>query len=498
MRRILVIVAALAVMAGACKKSKSDADKTKEETPPAGTAKVTEPAEDKTAPAPMEMPVTTKSDEARAAFLEGRSLIDRIRFTEAEPKLRKAVELDPDFASAHAFLAIAAGGVEADKAAARAAELAADLPAAERLWITSLAAAFRNDIGAARAGYAELVKEAPTSWRAQWAAGNFYSGTGDTAAAVKAFEASIALNPDNGPIYNSLAYLYAFDGDLDKAVEAASKQVELLSGEPNPLDTKGEIEIMAGKFADAEATFKTSLEVMPDFHIARDGIAVTQLYRKDYAGAIKALTESVAAAGTPAQRAGSQFNLIMAHVLAGNDKQALAAAADFGKFAGEAGFNAGVAEAGARGRVHVHRGAWSKAYKEAKNAIAALESGEAPLGQKTGAHLFWIISAARAGDKAGAEKAFAAFESLVKEGAQHTLARGYRAWAGGDVDGALAAFAELDGTAQETNGLVATAGALEVAEKNDEAKAAWAKFEKRTYRDIDSILFWHNAMEAMK
>lgn len=496
MQRFWAVVAALAVLAGACKKSSSDADRGEGETPPAG-AKVTVPAGDETVLAPMEMPVTTKSDQARALFIEGRTLTDLARGAEAEALFRKAIELDPDFASAHVYLSFTIAGTESEKAVARAEELSADLPAAEKLWIKAVAASFRNDLTAARTSYEELLAAAPRSWRAHQAAGNFLFGI-DRAAAKEAFEAAVALNPENGGLYNAVAYLHAFSGDFDEAIAAATKQVELLPAEPNPLDSKAEIEIMAGKFAAAEATYKKTLETQADFGGARNGIAVSQIYRKDYDGAIATLTDAVKAAKRPNQRLQAQWFFVMTHVLAGKDEQALAAAADLAAPADEIGLVGAAIVARARTRIHMHRGAWSKAYKESKSEIAALEGVEAPLGQKASAHAIWVATAARAGDKAGAEKAFAALELLIEEGPQHAIARGHLAWARGDVDGALAAFAELDGTNQESIGLAATAGALEVAERADEAKAAWAKIANRHRKDADSVMFWHNAIDASK
>jgi Tfp pilus assembly protein PilF len=50
-----------------------------------------------------EMPITTKSDEARKIFLQARQLFDNIRFDEARELFSKAIEKDPDFTLAHLY-----------------------------------------------------------------------------------------------------------------------------------------------------------------------------------------------------------------------------------------------------------------------------------------------------------------------------------------------------------------------------------------------------------
>ena len=215
-------------------------------------------------------------------------------------------------------------------------------------------------------------------------------------------------------------------------------------------------------------------------------------------GAIDTLTAAVGVASTPGDRLFVQRNLVMAHVLAGKDQEAITATDDLAKTAGEMGLIGDAAAALVRARIHAHRGRWSEANEEIKKAAAALEGKDAPLIQKTLVHQVWVEVAARAGDKGGAESAFAAYESLDKEGPAHTLSRGYVAWARGDVDAALAAFGELEGTGLKSQAAYARAGALGVAGKEDEAKAAWAKLNKLPGRDLDSIMLWYRAQEASK
>ena len=54
------------------------------------------------------IPITTCSEKARDAFLKGRWLAENLRITDAREYYLKAVEMDPDFASAHLGVATTA------------------------------------------------------------------------------------------------------------------------------------------------------------------------------------------------------------------------------------------------------------------------------------------------------------------------------------------------------------------------------------------------------
>src|SRR5262245_40727321 len=59
-----------------------------------------------------EISITSKSPDAVEAFKKGRKLAENIRQAEAAEDFKKAIERDPDFALAHAYLGAATPGVE--------------------------------------------------------------------------------------------------------------------------------------------------------------------------------------------------------------------------------------------------------------------------------------------------------------------------------------------------------------------------------------------------
>src|SRR5437762_519611 len=83
-------------------------------------------------PTAKEVPVTSKSPEALTAFKDARDLLDNVRTAEAIVGFKKAMELDADFAQAHAYLGSVTPGSEGMKELERGSALAAKLPASPR------------------------------------------------------------------------------------------------------------------------------------------------------------------------------------------------------------------------------------------------------------------------------------------------------------------------------------------------------------------------------
>ena len=61
------------------------------------------------APTADRVPITTKSDEARKLYLEGRDLLERLRATDGRRLFEQAIAKDPGFALGYVGLANTAG-----------------------------------------------------------------------------------------------------------------------------------------------------------------------------------------------------------------------------------------------------------------------------------------------------------------------------------------------------------------------------------------------------
>jgi tetratricopeptide (TPR) repeat protein len=114
---------------------------------------------------------------------------------------------------------------------------------------------------------------------------------------------ALAINPDAGPVYNSLGYAHFAQGETGPAVEALKHYASLNPNEPNPHDSLGEALMAAGDFEQAEAEFRKALELSPQFDVAWQGVAYTKFFRRDWAGGKEAMAEGRKAAARPADRA---------------------------------------------------------------------------------------------------------------------------------------------------------------------------------------------------
>src|SRR6185503_6010142 len=129
-----------------------------------------------------------------------------------------------------------------------------------------------------------------------------------TPLAIKHLEHAQAVKPGLANAQNGLAYAYATTRDWDKAIGAAKKQVELLPKEPNPLDTLGEIQLLAGKFEDSEKSFIEATKLDPKFTIAWNGAALARAFRGDFKGAYAAIDEQKKGTA-PGDKFGSQLDV---------------------------------------------------------------------------------------------------------------------------------------------------------------------------------------------
>ena len=256
---------------------------------PRPAAVVDRTATESAAPAAVDMAVTTSSYEARKEFALGRDRVDNLRTGESIAHFKKAIELDPEFALAHAYLAQVVPGAESDRHLAQALALASKASEGERQFIVSQDAFRAGDRPKAEAALRKVLEVAPGAWRVELLLAAADGGRGDDAGQIKRAERVLQVKPDSSVAYNMIAYANAARASWDVAIAAAQKQVELLPGEPNPSDTLGEMYLGAGRFEDAEKHFIAAQAINPKFTISWQGVGIARAHRGDYKGAYDAL-----------------------------------------------------------------------------------------------------------------------------------------------------------------------------------------------------------------
>jgi hypothetical protein len=168
---------------------------------------------------------------------------------EAAQRAEAAVNADPGFAPATRLLAHlrAEGG---DRAGAieclnRALAQAAGWPAAEQARLRLELASLGGPASARQQAFAALAAAEPANPEAWMAAGDFAFSRRDWATAQAAFQKSADLDPQPAAL-NQYAYSMAFGGHTDQAMAALRRYQALRPSDPNPLDSMGDVQLLAG------------------------------------------------------------------------------------------------------------------------------------------------------------------------------------------------------------------------------------------------------------
>lgn len=153
----------------------------------------------------------------------------------------------------------AAGAPEALRVLARSRELGNDISTLSRARLDVLEASLRNDSAARRGALDRLVREAPSDVSAlsQLAELSVADHRFDQAAAV--LQRALETEPARGDLWNTLGYALANAGRFDEAGRALGEYAKL-DQSANPLDSQGEVALLAGRFSQAAELFTAAYE----------------------------------------------------------------------------------------------------------------------------------------------------------------------------------------------------------------------------------------------
>lgn len=271
------------------------------------------------------VPITTSSRPALTAFLEGRDLLEKLRRTESREHFARAVELDPDFALAHLYLAqTAATPSDLFPALRRGVELAGRVSAAEAHVIRAFEAGVNSQPEGQREHLEALVKLFPDEERVHFWLGAFHYGRQEWPEAIAAYEAAIRINPEFAPAYNQLGYALRNLGRMDEASRAFCTYMKLVPDEPNPYDSHAELLLLMGRYRDAIEEYKRALAINPSFAPSYVGIGNAHLMLGDLPAARKAFATLRYLATDEGQRRQANVWLASASLHEGNPSEAIA------------------------------------------------------------------------------------------------------------------------------------------------------------------------------
>jgi Flp pilus assembly protein TadD len=279
---------------------------------------------DRAAPSPDgEIPITSVSAAAIERFKAGRDLFAALRPDEANEQFKKAIELDPGFAQAHAYLGIHLPGPEGQMALERAFELGKNLPEAERTLVQMIVADKRGDAREAEALTRRLVELAPGDWRTHEGLGTRASDAGRLDEASTEFQKAIELNPNAAVLHNEMGYVLLRQGKKDAAVRSFQRYAELAGDEPNAYDSLGDSLLAGSRFEEAEKAYRRAAELVPQFYVAWQGVAAARALRGEWNGAYEALTKARASAARTAQKLQNDEVVAMTQLANGRAAEAL-------------------------------------------------------------------------------------------------------------------------------------------------------------------------------
>jgi tetratricopeptide (TPR) repeat protein len=223
--------------------------------------------------------ITTKSEDARKEFLQGRDLAEKLLAQDSLQHFDKALALDPDFASAE--LARANNSPTAKEFFEhlnKAVSLADKASDGEKLFILANQAGTNGDVTKQKDDLDKLVTAYPNDERAQFVLGNYYFGQQEYGPAVEHYKKATELAPNYSPAYNILGYAYRQQDDFANAEQAFKKYVELIPNDPNPYDSYAELLLKMGKFDESIVQYRKALAIDPHFVPSHFGISADLTY----------------------------------------------------------------------------------------------------------------------------------------------------------------------------------------------------------------------------
>ena len=270
------------------------------------------------------IPITTKSDEARKEYLQGRDLTDRLQTHEAIGHFDRAIAADPAFAMAYLLRANGSAGTsEFLEYVGKAVSNAGTASEGERLVILAAEAASVGDAAKRKDLLNKLVAAYPKDERAHELLGLYYQTQQDYPASVEHFKAASELAPAYAPVYNTLGYVYRAMEKYPEAEQAFKKYTELLPGDPNPYDSYAELLLKEGKFDQSIENYGMALAKDPNFISSKQGIAFNHLYMGKPDQAADELRSMMSSARDESERTLARLGLIVLYVDGGNTTMAL-------------------------------------------------------------------------------------------------------------------------------------------------------------------------------
>jgi len=326
-----------------------------------------------------EVPITTKSQEARDLYIQGRQLAEFYHTDKANELFKQALGIDPDFALAHLFHAGTSTETSDYQAGlAKAVALASRVSEGEQKLIAGQQASIgENNAAKANRIYQELAALFPKDKRVHWYLAGTYGALEEYDKEIAALETAIALDKGFAPPYETLGYVYRWRGQLDKAEQAFKEYARLSPAEANSHDILGDLYMKMGKFEDAIKHYEEAVRMDPAFFLSQQKIGSCLAFLGRYEEARQAFLKAMDMPVKPAYKVYDQEGIMRAYIYEGDYAKALEAADKAIQMAGELGLPEDVSFVPlVKGQIYIELGDFDKADASIAECLRALEGSD--------------------------------------------------------------------------------------------------------------------------
>jgi tetratricopeptide (TPR) repeat protein len=226
--------------------------------------------------ATITLPVTTSSPRARELYEKGMQDYENLYLERCNDDWRAAVQEDPNLALGWAWIAFnSSNPQEVSDARQKAKALAPKLTPGEQLMVEWISKVQEGDYIGGISAMNDMLELYPKDKDLLYLAANWLMGEDGDEQAQILLEKALAVDKNFPPALNDLAYVDARNRHFDKALAAMDRYVALLPKEPNPQDSYGELERMAGNFDASLQHYRAALKIDPDFVTSQVGLGDT-------------------------------------------------------------------------------------------------------------------------------------------------------------------------------------------------------------------------------
>jgi tetratricopeptide (TPR) repeat protein len=402
-----------------------------------------------------EMPITTKSKEARELFIQGRDLAEKGHTEKANELFTQAVQKDPEFALAYLFKAGTSPDTKEGKAAlAKALSLAPNVSPGEQKILAAEQATYQeNNMVKYNQIYQELAAMFPKDKHIQWYLGGSYDNLAEYDKEIAAYEQALAIDKNFAPAYQSLGYIYRWKNQYDKAEANFQEYLKLNPKEPSAHVNLADLYRRMGKFDDALQHYKEAVQIDPSFRNAQIKIGTTLAFMGKYEEARQALQKLIDGEVKPAFKLYDQQDIARMYIYEGDYAKALEATDKAIEMAKELGLPEQLAfNHEVKFNVFVELGDWDKADASLAEVLKIAENADlAPVAKEyyRAANPYWqaLVATGRKDFKAALAKAdeFKAKIEAIKNPVWQKYPGwllGYIAYAQGDYNKAVQNFSQ--------------------------------------------------------